>query len=91
MPGGECLPVIGDGQRQEVKLDVGINDARPAANMTAALEVVGRTRPAPGSEPLDTDLGLAQKALGGKQANRLGALHLEVELHMIHQVFAHFG
>ncbi|MNN86055.1 hypothetical protein D3C81_2034170 [compost metagenome] len=58
--------------------------------MSAALEVVGRPEPAPGGEPLDPDPGLAQQALGREQADRLGALHLQVEFHVVHQVLAHF-
>ncbi len=79
--------VIGNGQRQKMELNVGIDNARAASNMTATFKMVGGTQTAMGEQPFGANLGFAKQSNVLIQANRLRAFLLDVQLQMIHQVF----
>ena len=57
VPLGERRPVVGDGERQEMILDVGVLDAGPAADEAAGLEMVGGAEPVAEQEPAQADDG----------------------------------
>ena len=88
---GERFAVIGNSERQEMILDIGVDNAGAAADMAAAFEMVGRAEAVAGEEPLQTNLRLAPEALRGEQGDGLAAGHLHVEFEMIHQVLADAG
>ena len=58
LPGGKRMAVMGNRQRQEMVLDVGVKDARAAANMATAFETPGGTVAPMGRQPLHSQSGL---------------------------------
>ncbi len=91
MPVRHRAAVIGDGERQEMELNVGIGDAGAAADETAALEMVGRAKPVLAQQPARADRELRQRVHRGIERDRLGAFHLEIEFEMVLQIFADPG
>ena len=84
----QCFPVIRNGEGQKVKLNIGIDDASTATNMTTTLKMVGRAQAPMGEQPLSPYLGLSQQLDCWIQSDWLRALLLEVKLEVIHQVLA---
>ena len=91
VPVCQRFAVVGHRHRQKMKLDVGVRDARPAADEAAGLEMVGRPQPAPGQQPLRADAGLGQQPGVGKQRDRPRAFHLQIEFEMVLQILPDAG
>ena len=84
---GKRLAIIGNRKRKKMKLDVGIGEASPAADMAAGLEMVGGAKTLARRQPFHPDRGLAQQRHPGEQRHRLCAGELDIKLQVIHQVF----
>ena len=82
-------PVVADGHRQEVVLDVRKLDTRSTANEAAGLEVICRPQAVLEQQPARADRQFGQWLDGGVERYRLLAGHLEIELKVILQVLAH--
>ena len=87
VPGRAGAPVVADRQRQEVEHEVRVGDLVVGPGEPAALEVVGRARPAPQEEPLRPDERpppqLRRRRL---HRHRLERLVLDVDLEVVLQV-----
>jgi hypothetical protein len=53
--GRKRFSVIGDGERQEMILDIGVANTGTAADEAAALEMIGRAEPVLAQQPAGAD------------------------------------
>ena len=86
---GRCAAVVADRHRQEVVLQVGVCDARFAADETTGLKVVGGPQAASHQHPFQPDPGFGQRVHCRIQGNGFLAGVLHIGLQMVLQVFTH--
>ena len=85
------LAVVRDRDRQEVVLEVGVADARAAADEAARLEMIGGAEPRAEEKPLDADPAHRQQVLRRVERDRLRARVLHVGFDVVLQVLADSG
>ena len=76
---------------EEVILDIGIGNSRPAADKATAFKLVAGSKPPTQEEPLRPDNRLTQQIGLAEQRDGLGAGHLEIKFQMILQIRADAG
>jgi hypothetical protein len=85
----ERRAVVGHRHRQEMILDVGIGDARAAADEAAGLEMIGGAEAVLAQQPAQRrSAPSASRIDRGVQRDRLLAGHLKIEFQMILQILA---
>ena len=85
---GHRLAVIGYRQRQKVKLDVGVDDPGAATDMATGFEMVGCPQPLARQQPPRAKQGFSDRTHVRIKRDRLTAFHLQIDLHVIHQIAA---
>ena len=85
------LAVIAHGCGDEVELDVRIIDACGGADEGAGFKMVGRAKAGFEEQPFRADQPLGKQVEFGIERQRLRAALLDIDFHMILQVFADAG
>src|SRR5262249_28347815 len=84
-------PVVVHQRWQKMVLQVGMRDARVAADERAGLQMCGRTEAGLEQEPLEPDRQAVHGVLGGIEGDRLPAGILHIELEVVLKITADVG